>query len=58
MNIIIAIVFIGLVATFTNALICICFKAIELLMNSGLLIVKMLGWLTGILMISWGISLI
>ena len=58
MNILIAIVFIGLVATFTNALIDICFKAIELLMNSGLLIVKMLGWLTGILMISWGISLI
>tara|TARA_R110000851_G_scaffold115929_1_gene241925 strand:+ start:314 stop:490 length:177 start_codon:yes stop_codon:yes gene_type:complete len=58
MNILIAIVFIGLVATFTNALISICFKAIELLMNSGLLIVKMLGWLTGILMISWGISLI
>ena len=55
MDVLIVIVFMVLLATFINALVTGGFKCAELLINSALFIVKLLGWLTAILLISWGI---
>jgi len=55
MDVIIFFVFIVLVATFITALVSGSLKCAELLINFALFIVKLLGWLTAILLISWGI---
>ena len=55
MDVLIVIVFMVLLVTFINALVSGGFKCAELLINSALFIVKLLGWLTAITLISWGI---